>query len=215
MRPTRDDVTDFEAQPVEEESLRRALIGGAEHNVPEFAGSDPLLAQDAVGTDSSPGEDSGCVVDRCGGGFLHNPVSDLDPDRHPGAGIDGREAGVWPRARDAEPVECRRDATEVVEIVRPHAELYHAPARGRHDPKLFAAVDGGEVVRLTGRRQAEFPVIAGYFGDIWYAHHDACESVQSHDRFPFRKIEGPSTPRHRGAQDADVLDPIDQDVTGL
>ena len=163
--------------------------------MPEFAGSDPLLAQDAVGTGSWPAQDSWRVVDRLGGGFLHNPVIDLDPDRRPGAGIDGREAGVCPRARNAEPVECRRDTTEVVEIVRPHAELYQAPAHGRHDPKLFAAVDRGEVVRLTCRRQAEFPVVAGYFGDIRYAHHDSRESVQCHVRFLFRKIDRPSMPR--------------------
>ena len=124
----------------------------------------------------------------------------------------GRQPTCPSAQSDAELVETRRDATEIIAIVGADAKFHQASSAGLDQAQLFAPVDRSEAVARVERSQTEILVIGGYFGDVGHAHDDVGEPVQSQGGSFRRVVDRPNgglSPDHRGAQRPNAFDPTD------
>ena len=116
--------------PSSEEPLAGLEVGGAEHDVPEFAGPDVILAVDWLGPPGAAVGPPRPVLGGHGCRRLDDRVGDSDDDPDLGPGIVGRD-GVrrsgWRRRSSCG--EARRGRVEVVGIGRSDAELNDPPPR--------------------------------------------------------------------------------------
>jgi len=139
-------VADLEPDALLEEALRLFLVGGAEHDVAELAGTDRMLAQDAGGSLPGAGVHAGGVVGRGRGGTLGVAPGDLDQHSDLSAGVDRAHTPFGALDRHVKHGQRGRDPVQVVRVVGTDAQLQQPAASTVHDAQLFAAVGGGEGV---------------------------------------------------------------------
>jgi 3-methylfumaryl-CoA hydratase len=181
-----DPVADLEAEPVGEERLGGLVVGRADDGVAELARPDPVLAQHARCA-AGPVHPAGAVVRGGGHGVLARPGGDLQEGadaRHPLHRADPVRLAVHV---DAEPLQSRRGAGQVVGVVHADVQVDQAPGERGHYAELAPAVAGAEPAALFGG-EPELGVVGGGLGDVRHAHGDGRQAVQSHSGLPDERM---------------------------
>src|ERR1017187_1331867 len=174
-----DVVTDLEAEAGDEERLRHLVVGGAEHGVPELAGHHPLGAQHARCSLSGPFVPAGAVVAGGGDRALVGPGGDFEVGTGAGGFLYRADALRLAVHVDAHPAQVSRSAAEIIGVVDADVHVDQAPGGRRDDAQLTAAVTRPQPAVPFGG-QTELLIVGGGLRDVWHAHRDGGQAVQSH-----------------------------------
>ena len=115
--------------PLMKKPLAGLEVGGAQHDVTEFAGPDAILAVDGLGPSVAAVGPAGRVLGDRGSRRLGDRVGDGEDDLYLGTRIDGRNGVRGLLDVAAERAQARGDRVEVVGIGYADAKLDDPPPR--------------------------------------------------------------------------------------